>query len=81
MKASELNTLQEFLTKKTLQSLKDFDFKEVKTLVSHIEKIDALRRKTWHHEKFGVYEEIAENVLKIKEEEIDTEFSLSDIPF
>lgn len=76
MGSKELNQLQDNL----LNYIKDqlnhptIDFKSVKANLKLLEKVDAERRETWHKEKFGVYEEIADQCLS-------KDFTMDDIPF
>ena len=46
------------------------NYTKVKRLMQIIKEVDALRRETWHDEKFGKYDNI-----------VDASFTADDIPF
>lgn len=69
-------------TQKTLEELAKFeidqamtDYTKVNRLLKVIKEVDQIRRKTWNEEKFGVYDEIADNVTSLNN------FCEDDIPF
>lgn len=79
--SKNLQVIQDILLShvQTLLVEPDCDFAEVSKICKVIDKIDSNRRKAWHKEKFGVYEEIADDMFgRIeKANEIDPD----DIPF
>jgi hypothetical protein len=77
--STELKIIQEYLTKKLLIAVKQYEFKTVAELAKELDIIDRKRRKAWHKEKFGVYEDIANDTLRIMKGE--KTFEADDIPF
>lgn len=73
--SKELELIQETLKKSIRASLSklDCDYDKVKELAEVTGKVDTLRRQTRHDEKFGVYEDIVDEVIE--------EFNSDDIPF
>ncbi len=69
-KTEELQIVQDYLTGRIIEEIKDkFDFDQARLLLGILESVDTDRRKAWHDEKFGPYEDIV------------NEFSVDDIPF
>ena len=79
--SDDLKTIQDVLKKSIKASLDrpDTDFDKVKELVCVMERVDSARRETWHKEKFGAYEKIADD-MGITDENI-RDFAADDIPF
>ena len=83
MNSDELKSTQEFietiLIEKIKQPIKNWTL--INKYTSVLKDIDSERREKWNHEKFGVYEEIAEETLNNYTIESDTNFTMDDIPF
>ena len=73
--SKQLQTVQESLVKDIKRQLSKsmIDFDMIREMTNTLEAVDNLRRKTWHSETFGVYEEIVDEVME--------EFDSDDIPF
>lgn len=54
------NLLETVLIKEVNDSMRDYEM--VRSLVEAVELVDFHRRQAWHKEKFGVYEEIADDI-------------------
>ena len=76
--SAELDAVQKYLTAKLIEAVEVYDFKLVATQAVELQEIDIKRRDLWYKEKFGAYEEIADNVLGLPTQE---DFPLDDIPF
>lgn len=76
MTSDELSKLQIYLEQYLKEMIDDpmTDYKRAKSILDHIKTIDTQRRETWHSEKFGASEEIADNALS-------RNFTADDIPF
>ncbi len=80
MNSKELQAIQTYLTKKLGAAVKSYDFDTVEALAKEIKVIDRKRRKAWHKEKFGAYEDMADNVLAMFSDQSET-FTSEDFPF
>lgn len=80
-----LDVIQKHLTTMLKTALDAYDFDYAENLLSEIKTVDSNRRKAWHDEKFGAYENIADEVLNfppvIKDEDNTNDFCADDIPF
>ncbi len=81
--SQDLQLTQDIIRKalKKMLDQPDWDFDKAKELLYLMSKIDILRRQTWNDEKFGVYEEIADEAMKEFTVNNDNEFSSDNIPF
>lgn len=61
----DLQLLQEMLRKAIVREIKRpmIDFDSMREMASTMERVDTLRRMQWHKDKFGAYEEMAEEAL------------------
>jgi len=68
LSSKELEIIQDILDAHVAQVLSepDTDYLALAKTLKVIHKIDNNRRAKWHKEKFGVYEEIADEALKMQ---------------
>lgn len=78
--SAEIDAVQKYLTAKLEKHIQYYHFDEAKALLDEIKVIDVKRRKLWHKEKFGPYEKIAREAIKLHKESVQ-EFASDDIPF
>ena len=81
--SAEMDAVQKYLTAKAERKIDCCEFDDAIELLQEIKEIDTKRRKMWHKEKFGAYEEIADETLKLMSgyQEQKQEFASDDIPF
>lgn len=72
MTSKQLEQCQETLEHLAKREIDDpqTDYTKVNRLLKVIKDVDTLRRETWHDEKFGAYEEIADNVMQTNSDDI-----------
>ena len=78
--SAEADAVQKYLTAKLEKHVQYYEFDEAKSLLEEIKEIDSKRRKLWHKEKFGPYEKIAREAIKLHKES-SKELVSDDIPF
>ena len=84
MNSNELMSAQEIIENIICELIKSpiKNWALIRQYQSALKDIDIRRRKLWHDEKFGVYEQIADEVLNNNYSiESDTDFTMDDIPF
>lgn len=74
--STDLKRIQDTLDSKIRKQLKkpDCDYGMISVFSELAGKVETLRRKAWHEEKFGIYEQMAEEI-------IEQQFAADDIPF
>ena len=78
--SAEMQAVQEYLTARLQMLIDTYQFDDAMELLLEIRTIDSKRRKLWHKEKFGPYNEIAKEAIKLHKESVQ-EFAADDIPF
>lgn len=76
MNSQELDNCQQTITALLIAEINEpmKNWALISKYTAVLKDIDTKRRKTWKDEKFGVYEQIAENLLT-------ADFTKDDIPF
>ena len=76
MNSGELQDTQEVITTLLCNEIKEpmKDWTLINKYLAVLKDIDAKRRELWNKEKFGAYEEMADNIL-------EANFLSNDIPF
>ena len=78
--SAEMQAVQDYLTARLQMLIDTYQFDDAIELLQEIIPIDSKRRKLWHKEKFGAYEQIADEAIKLHKESVQ-EFTADDIPF
>ena len=84
MNSDDLMTTQKIIENLICELIKEpmKNWALIKQYQSVLKDIDSRRRKMWHDEKFGIYEQIADEALNNNYSiESDTDFTMDDIPF